>query len=183
MKKTKKTTKKLWMIVLIIIIALWAYFAISALSTSEKEDFDGVVSTGETITNKTVEAQITLEIVWPEEEPENEEREYAPGAITNVSEKDWTTYFTLDMLTANPDFQPGVTDFFLNESPTIRDLAIAKNAKAFTCGTENIPDVSVAIETIIMNVQNTLSSGQSQTTYYFDIDDNKINTIYEQCLP
>jgi uncharacterized membrane protein len=63
MKKTKKPTKKLWMIVLIIIITIGAYFVISALSSSEKEDFDDVVSTGETITNKTVEAQISLEIV------------------------------------------------------------------------------------------------------------------------
>lgn len=184
MKKTKKPTKKLWMIVLIIIITIGAYFVISALSSSEKEDFDNVVSTGETPTVfSTHEWIISLEITAPEEEPTDEKRAYTPGEIKQIFEENGSTYLTLDMLTMNKDFQPGVTDFFLNESPTIRDLAIAKNAKAFTCGTENIPDISVTVETIIMNIQNILSGGQSSISYYFDIDDNKINTIYEQCLP
>ena len=103
-----------------------------------------------------------MEIVSPQEEPKNEERNYAPAEIKNVFQKDSTTYLTLDMLTINKDFKPGATDFFINQNPKIRDISINKNTKAYDCGAgpdKNIttPDVSVPVATVISSIQQQLT--------------------------
>lgn len=131
---------------------------------------------------------VFLEIVSPEEEPNDEKRAYAPAEIINVFQKDSITYLTLDMLTINKDFKPGVTDFFINQNPKLRDFAINNVTKAYNCGkgtdgNETTPDVSTPVETVIAHIQQILTSNNWRLTYYFDLQDNKINTIYEQCLP
>ena len=179
----QKMKKKLLILFVAIIIIVWVFFLITKWGIFQKE------SISDTMVNNistTVEHkwQLTFQIVWPEEEPKEEKRSYAPAEIKTIVQESWTTILTLDMLTMNPNFQPGVNDFFINQNPKLRDIAISNETKAFNCGNDNKPDVSVSLETIIAYIQQRLTDTTNwPITYYFDIADGKINTIYQQCLP
>lgn len=53
------------------------------------------------------------------------------------------------MLTMNEDFQPGVTDYFINQNPKLREFSIAADAKTFTCDTNNIPTIYAVLKDTI----------------------------------
>ena len=172
----------------IIVVVIWACILIA------KTCFPHKTSNSETIVNNndwtvTHEGTVSLEITSPKEEPADQKRAYTPAEIKKIFEENGTTYLTLDILTINKDFQPGVTDFFINQNPKLRDIAINENTKAYDCGAgpdnnATTPDVSVSVQTVLDSMQQWLAtSGNWPLTYYFDIKNNTINTIYQQCLP
>lgn len=185
MKKTKRNSKNIIIILAIIVAMVIAWILIAK---SRHKNPAPEITTPDTTNTNTHEGIISLEIVWPEEEPKDEQRKYAPAEIKEISENNGTISLTLDMLSLNPDFQPGITDYFLNKNPKLRTLPIAQNAKAYNCGpwkdgNDNSPDVEVSVTDVITNMQQRLANANGRLTYFFDIDNGKINTIYQQCLP
>ncbi len=180
MKKTKRNIKKnLIILATIILVVLLIWFIITK---THNKNTTQEVTTPTTTTTNTHEGIISLEIVWPEEEPKDEKRTYAPAEIKAISEKNGTTYLTLDMMTLNPNFQPGVNDYFLNQNSKLRELAIDTNTKAFNCD-NTTPTISVPLTNVIDIIHQWLTNNNERLTYFFDIEDGKINTIYQQCLP
>lgn len=175
--------KKLIILGIVIIVALWIYVLIKVTNAPKVQE-----ETSTTSNSNTVQWELTLEITAPEEEPADEKRSSAPAEIKQITEKNWTTMLTLDMLTMNPDFQPGITDFFINQNPKLREFAITAATTAFNCGAgsdnnENTPDVSVSIQDMIATMQQQLTGDNVKLTYYFDIANNTITSIHQQCLP
>jgi len=73
------------------------------------------------------------------------------------------TYLTVDMLTTNPNFLPGKTDFFINQSPKLRDVRITTKTKAYDCGAgpdknATTPDVSVSVQTVLDSMNQRLAT-------------------------
>ncbi len=171
--------KKLIMLGGIIIIAvLWIYVIVKVAKTPTIQE-EMPIATDST----TAQWELRLEITAPEENPADEKRSSAPAEITAITEKNGITYLTLDMLTINKDFKPGITDYFINQNPKIRDLSIAADAKAFNCDTNSTPTLSASLNDTITAIQQSLSGATAKVIYSFDIADGKINTIYQQCLP
>lgn len=111
-----------------------------------------------------------------------------PAEVKKVSIKDNTTYLSLDILEQNPDFQPGITDFFVNPDSKVVEVSISDDTKSYICGAGadddfNTADVSISTQTTIENMQQRISNNNGKLSYYFDIEDNMIKNIYQQCLP
>lgn len=177
MKQTKNYKKKRIITTAIIVIAIVVWVIIAKTCKTQTPPIQ------ETTTNRNVQQwKLTLEITAPEEEPADEKRSSAPAEIKQITEKNWVTYLTLDMLTINSGSQLGATDFFINQNPKIRDIALAGDAKAFTCDTNSVPTVSVSLKDTITAIQQSLSGATTKITYSFDIADGKINAIYQQCV-
>ena len=177
MKQTKNYKKKRIITTAIIVIAIVVWVIIAKTCKTQTPPIQET-----TTTNGNVQQwELTLEITAPEEEPADEKRSAAPAEIKQITEKNWVTYLTLDMLTINSGSQLGATDFFINQNPKIRDIALAGNAKAFTCDTNSVPTVSVSIKDTVTAIQQSLSGATTKITYSFDIVDGIINAIYQRC--
>lgn len=110
-----------------------------------------------------------------------------PAEIKTISVKNNVTFLSIDILSHNPKFLPGVTDFFINQSEKIRDVSINDNTKSYLCGAGeddnyNTADVPTDTGNLLAAIQRRLSN-KEYPIYYFDIDNNVVGSIYEQCLP
>lgn len=128
-----------------------------------------------------------------------------PAAVQKIvaDGKNWTV--SLDLLTRNPDFQPGLNDFFLNQNPKVRVFSITPNTKMYKCdlGADDnatTPDVMVAPYDFMKAMVSSHSSMLAEynrsisekfdykyerqyPTYYFDTEGSVVAAIREQCLP
>ena len=100
------------------------------------------------------------------------------GEVKSIKNQNNSWILSVDLLTLNPNFSPGSTDFFINQNPKIRDLNVTKLTKTFKCGIDSIPNVLQATSDFIKDIQK----GEYKNRY-FDINGNNITAIYEQCLP
>lgn len=110
-----------------------------------------------------------------------------PADIKSISLKDNITYLSIDILSLNPDFLPGKTQFFINQSTKLREVSINSNTKSYLCGAGadnnyTTADISTSTTGLLDGIQNKLLN-KEYTTYYFDITDANVQAIYEQCLP
>ena len=118
-----------------------------------------------------------------------EQWNYAPAEVKAVFEQDGITHLSIDILTHNPDFLPGVTDFFINKNLKLRDVTLNSDSKAYRCGAgtdgeDTTPDVPTSLQQLINDIQKTLATNDGRgLMYYFDIDGALLKIIYEQCLP
>jgi len=101
-----------------------------------------------------------------------------PAAVNEYNSKE----FTLDFLEHNPKFLPGINDFFLNKDKKARVFKLSQDIKYFECNDESSPkivkDTSSVFETLKKKSQE-----KQKVIYYFDIKNNEIVAIYQQCLP
>lgn len=112
-----------------------------------------------------------------------EVRKYTPAEIKKIYKKDDNTYFSIDILTHNPDFIPGANNFFLNKSEKLRDVYINFNTKFYICK-DLEANVLINTETILGSINNEwLNKNTPNPLYYFDIEWDMVKNIYEQCLP
>ncbi len=93
----------------------------------------------------------------------------------------------LDMLEPNPDFQPGVTPFFLNAQEEELLVVINDDTKAYECGagpdgSGTTADVAIDVSTYLANVKE-MQAQENNVASYFDIEDGMVKNIYQQCLP
>ncbi|MFZ2310572.1 MAG: hypothetical protein WAW11_03445 [Patescibacteria group bacterium] len=110
-----------------------------------------------------------------------------PAEINKVFTRDGATYCMINILSLNPDFQPGVSDFFINKSNQIREVLISGDTKTYICGAgldgnETTADNQTETNGVITFIKNLISLNQ-KAIYYFDIENNKVQNIYQQCLP
>lgn len=111
-----------------------------------------------------------------------------PSRIMYIVKENGIIYFDLELLEYNPNFLPGISDFFIeNKSQDIKAY-IDKNTKSYNCsgvpdGTKRSADILVDLDYTINNIENWLLNEGDYPIYYFDIDDDYIENIYEQCLP
>ena len=110
-----------------------------------------------------------------------------PAEIKSISVKNKITYLSIDILSHNPKFLPGVTEFFINQSTKLREVSINDDTKSYLCGAgpdgnDNTADVLVDTNNLLAAIQKKLSN-KEYSTYYFDINSNIVQSIYEQCLP
>lgn len=110
-----------------------------------------------------------------------------PAEIKSISVKNKTTFLSIDILSRNPKFVPGVTEFFINQSTKLREVSVNDNTKSYLCGAgpdgnDTTADVSVDTKNILAAIQKKLLN-KEYSTYYFDINNNDVQAIYEQCLP
>lgn len=135
------------------------------------------------------------------EEPEAAPQEFfvnQPGEvklITSIGVNQWV--LAVDLLTHNPNFIPGVSGFFINQNPKIRNLNVTNTTNTYLCGAgpdgnETTADVPQNTSSFMQGVQsrinefNQLNIQQQLATYvayYFDIERTDITAIYQQCLP
>lgn len=112
-----------------------------------------------------------------------------PANIVNIHYvKGETTVLSLDFLTHNPDFQPGVTDFFINQNLKLRDFTVMNETKYYKCGSgldgnDTTPDVRASVEYFISFVSQELLRKNTRLSFYFYITGNTVKNIYQQCLP
>lgn len=124
---------------------------------------------------------------------------FQPGAIKNIkilSKEKWI--IEIDLLIFNPKWLPGVDStggIFLNQNSEIKKLTIDYNTKKYKCsdGLDNnptTPDVLIKTLDYISHIQKYLKKNKNATGHivsdfiaYFDIDGDKIITVYDQCLP
>lgn len=110
-----------------------------------------------------------------------------PAEIKSIFLKNKITFLSIDILSHNPKFLPGITEFFINQSEKIREVSVNDNTKSYSCGVgpdgeQNTADVSMDTKTFLETIQkNLLNNGY--TTFYFDINNDVVQSIYEQCLP
>ena len=114
-----------------------------------------------------------------------------PGAIKSVVVKGNNQWIlTVDLLTKNPNFLPGETDFFTNQNLKIRNLTVTKDTKAYNC--QNPKDYLLGnISSLMSNIQDVINKAKTDSgligtfgyTIYFDINGTSITAIYQQCLP
>jgi hypothetical protein len=110
-----------------------------------------------------------------------------PAEIKNVFVRDGVTYLTIDILSRNPDFIPGVSDFFINKNDQLREVIISRETKTYICGAgldgnETTADNQTDTKGVITFIENLISLNQ-KAIYYFDIENNIVQNIYQQCLP
>jgi|SRR3989338_782715 len=126
-----------------------------------------------------------------------------PGAIKSIKAEGVNQWnLAVDILEHNPDFLPGVTDFFINKNPSIANLTVTTGTKTYLCGAgpdgnETTPDVLENTGVYMIYVQNVINSNKSLVqqgiggvenitdwaTLYFDIDGVNVTSMYQQCLP
>jgi hypothetical protein len=114
--------------------------------------------------------------------------ENAPAEIKELYTKNDTTYLSIDILSKNPNFNPGVTDFFINQSDKLREVKIDNDTKFYKCGLgpDNIDttaDISSSTNDLLARIQQKLAEKDLPLIYYFDITGGAVGNIYEQCLP
>jgi hypothetical protein len=110
-----------------------------------------------------------------------------PAEIKNVFIKDGVTYLTVDILSRNLDFIPGVSDFFINKNEQLREVAISAETKTYICGAgldgnDTTADNQTDTKGVITFIKNLISLNQ-KAIYYFDIENGVVQNIYQQCLP
>lgn len=110
-----------------------------------------------------------------------------PAEINSVLTKDGETYFMINILSPNPDFKPGISDFFINKSNQLREVLISDDTKTYICGAgldgnETTADNETDTKEVVTFIKNLISLNQ-KAIYYFDIDNNTVQNIYQQCLP
>ena len=111
-----------------------------------------------------------------------------PAEIKDLYTKNSITYFSIDILTPNPNFLPGENDFFINQSKKLREVRIDNDTKFYKCGPgpDNIDttaDVSSSINDLLTYIQQKITKKDRPVIYYFDITESVVKNIYEQCLP
>jgi len=111
-----------------------------------------------------------------------------PAEIKDISFVGNDTILSLDLLSLNPDFKPGQNSYFLNKNKKIRRIKISGKTKVLNCGlgkdeNETTADIEIPINEFINNLKGSLSVKDGVVIYYFDIENNVANCIYEQCLP
>lgn len=110
-----------------------------------------------------------------------------PAEIKSMSTENKITFLSIDILSHNPGFLPGVTEFFINQSTKLREVSVDDNTKSYLCGAgpddnENTADVSTDTQSLLAVIKDKLLN-KGYTTYYFDINGGVVQSIYEQCLP
>lgn len=110
-----------------------------------------------------------------------------PAEVKNVFVRDGVTYLTIDILSRNPDFSPGVSAFFINTNNQLREAIISGETKTYICGAgldgnETTADNQTDTNGVITFIKNLISLNQ-KAIYYFDIENNIVKNIYQQCLP
>lgn len=102
-------------------------------------------------------------------------QKHVPAEIKSIYKKNSITYFSIDILSPNPEFAPGLTPFFLNQSTKLKEVYLENTTKVYGCK-DTVADEQYPLENFIKEVEE-------NNTYYFDIDNNAINSVYGQCLP
>lgn len=117
---------------------------------------------------------------------EPEKFQDTPVAIKKIFQKSNETYFSVDVLSPNPDWVPGQTPFFLNKSTKLRAVAINDSTKYYFCGNDNLPDVLVSQQSMIDYINMMLDEADEYDRgvgVYVDIEGSIVKSIYQQCLP
>ena len=107
-----------------------------------------------------------------------------PGEIKSITvsgNDQWL--LTVDLLSHNPDFLPGISSYFINQNPKIRNLTVIKDTKSFICGAgpdknDTTPDIAQNTSVFLSNIEK-----REYKTVYFDIQGSNISAMYQQCLP
>jgi hypothetical protein len=142
----------------------------------------------QTVQQETADTATQKEIlVVATEEDESEIFQNQPGevkSITNTGVNEWV--LEVDLLTHNPNFLPGINDFFMNQNSKIRNLNVNSSTQTYFCGAgpdnnDTTADIIQNTSNFIQYVQNMLNEGVKY--YYFDISGTEITAIYQQCLP
>jgi len=98
-----------------------------------------------------------------------------PAEIKKKYNKNGQIYLSIDILSWNPDFVPGLARFFINQSTKLKEVYLENTTKAYGCK-ETIADMPYPLD----EFTNNANEGD---TYYFDIQNDAITSIYGQCLP
>lgn len=94
------------------------------------------------------------------------------------------TSFVVDYIEENPCWTPGGVPtpdcpnsdvYYLNKIPEQIEVPLSSHIKAYSCSEFAAPDNPVSLDQVVTNE----SGGQ----YFVDIVNNKIESVYEQCLP
>lgn len=110
-----------------------------------------------------------------------------PAEIMSVFNRNNKTYLSLDILSRNEKFVPGVNDFFINQSRRLREFSVDEKTMAYVCGVG--PDGNATTADVIANTQDIINTMQSsvinkiRSIYYFDIESGLVKNIYQACLP
>lgn len=107
-----------------------------------------------------------------------------PGEIKHIYKKNGITYLSIDILSPNPDFLPGLTPFFVNQSTKVSEVQIKNTAIISGCLSSSDNTTSTNEQYSVQDFINTIKQNPDENyTYYFYILDNKITSVYNQCLP
>jgi len=128
------------------------------------------------------------------------------GAIKSIKANGTNKWvFAVDLLTHNPDWEPGVNDPYLNQSTKIRNLNVTANTKTYGCesgpggsGPNQAKIANTNTASFVSDIQNSITRAKGDiknriggpiesmtdwVTYNFDIKGADITAIYTQCLP
>ena len=116
----------------------------------------------------------------------DEEVSNTPARVVSYQSTEGGKILKLDYLEKNPNFLPGETPFFINESTETINVILDSNSKFLDCFYEGdfgkdptLADVEVPLKELVHKLEN-FSLPQ---TYYFTIENGKIITIFYPCLP
>lgn len=112
---------------------------------------------------------------------------HKPAEIRSIFYERNQTLISLDILSLNEEFIPGVNSYFINESKKLRVFLIDNEAIFLACGEGSdgnfsTADVPSELSPVLIKIKNNLIE-RDKPIYYFDIEDNVVKTIYESCLP
>lgn len=188
MKKQKGFVKILLIIIAVIAVAVFIYIRMGYRTetipsdTTDNQTSSSLQNFQSSISNESNVAS-----------SDNENVKEQAGIIKNIKTTSDGWLLTIDYVSRNPNWLPGVGDesFFLNTDNKLRTLLIPNNltngnAKFFECGSEQVtgnygPFVLSEIKDFVDQLKKQLIT--EQPVYYFDVQDETINTIRTQCLP
>ncbi len=138
--------------------------------------------------DKKAEAQNNLDIYDEWNNVTSPNRSNMPARILSYNEGYGDKTLMLDKLVHNPDFLPGLTEFFMNNGEEIESFVVNSGTKVYSCGEGGdndwtTADVEIPLETLIDLIRTRDPLNELPVDRYFDIEENVIKNIYEQCLP
>lgn len=165
-------------IILIILVVVLAGTAAYLALNKEKTGPETIASYAPTATSSASPSQLASPSPMPTSQPSQILTEQ-PGKIISLTSNGTEWNVTIELLTRNPEWLPGVGNepFFIDQNKSLTVKA-SQDTKAYLCGTPS-PNKDNWRPTTPSNL---LKEG---TTVYFDIDvtNNFITAIYQQCLP
>ena len=188
--------KTVWIILLVIVVGIGAYVIGKNSNGVKNEITPTTQTTSQQSISQNSSAVSTVPTPVSSESSTKEVFTEQPGAIKSITtEGNGSWQLSVDLLTLNPHWQPGVDtsgEFFINQNSQLRNLAITPSTKAYSCGNNNVANVSMSTPTFISEIQTRINQHNQETaqqqasqyvSYYFDINGSNISAIYEQCLP
>ncbi|HEY1041542.1 MAG TPA: GerMN domain-containing protein [Candidatus Paceibacterota bacterium] len=121
-----------------------------------------------------------------------------PGSIVQFADNraethDLTLWLTVDILTENPNWKPGVNDHYLNVSNKLRSVRTNYATQYYVCthGSDghlnsiasNLGLFSEHVKKNLSEKKNSSNTYDNRAIYNFDITGHAISAIYQNCLP